>query len=188
MNDVYDVTIEDVKSENDTVSSIFIKPKPEIFNTAKAGQYLLIRLRKNTGWTEFHPFTLTNNLKDELIKITVKKVGQFTTILHSLKLPTAVQVKGPLGTFGKEIDESKRCVFIAGGIGITPFISLLEYLRQNKSEMQITLFWANENSNDLFYLDKLEQYCKELNFKTVLIINTKIETGLRDRYGFTSIP
>jgi predicted ferric reductase len=184
MNECFDVMISDVSLENGSVASICMRPKPEAFMQAKAGQYLLIQLQQDGGWTEFHPFTITSKPGDDYVRITVKKVGKFTSLLHSLTVPASARIKGPLGTFGDNLPGIKSGVFIAGGIGITPFISLLESLYSSRSEIPVALFWANEKSADTFYLDVMKRYQDRLNLKVIMVVNSPVEKSLTDTYDF----
>jgi len=170
-----------VKKENNEVSSFTIHPVPDGFSSRKAGQYLLLKLPKGNGWSEAHPFTITSSGSGDVLKITVKRVGDFTTALHSITTPVDVQISGPLGNFGKTIDEESKIVFIAGGIGITPFLSLLMHLDEKKSNAGITLFWANNKLEEFFALDFLNDLSIRLNIKIIVVsFEPNSEKGLND--------
>lgn len=170
MNGFAKTQITSVKKENSQVSSFTIHPFPEGFSRQRPGQYLLLKLPRGTGWSEAHPFTVTSRPHEDFLKITVKRIGDFTTALHSIPLPGDVQVSGPLGDYGNRIDDHKTMVFIAGGIGITPFISLLMSLDEKKSTADITLFWANNRVEELFALDFFNELSTRINIKIILVI------------------
>ncbi len=171
-------------TENDYVISFIISPIPPGFTTQNAGQYVLIKTKQENLWSEAHPFTLTNSTDDDFLKITVKRIGKFTTALHAAELPVQVLIFGPQGEFGCSIDADNDLVCIAGGIGITPFISLLNHLKESNSDAKITLIWANERGEDLFHLEKFNDLTKSLNLQIVLVINKIAESDSLKSYSF----
>ncbi|TFG61958.1 MAG: FAD-dependent oxidoreductase [Spirochaetales bacterium] len=184
MNEYTEAQIISVKIENPSVSSFEIKPLPPRFAERKAGQYLLLKIKKENEWSEPHPFTITSRLSEDFVGITVKKLGKFTNILHSIKPPAPVMIQGPLGKFADNVIKDNKSIFIAGGIGITPFISILDYLAYSKSSAKIILFWANENIEDLFYLDQLHDLSKKINLKIILVINNLDKNKIKNKYSF----
>ncbi len=169
MNRFTECRIESAVKENEWVSSFIIRPAPHAFAQRKAGQYLLLRLPGEDGTlSDAHPFTMTGLTGDDFLKITVKKIGPFTTALHGLRPPAQVQVSGPLGTYGKNADQHKNMVFIAGGIGITPFISLLSHLSDTGSKAPVTLIWANNRMDEFFGLDFFQTTLRRLDLKIIL--------------------
>jgi NAD(P)H-flavin reductase len=155
--------------ENDQVSTFHIDPVPFSFSGQKAGQYLMLRLPRGDSWTERHTFTITSGTHETPLKITVKKIGSFTAALHTLDIPTEILVKGPLGSFGETIDQENSVVFIAGGIGITPFLSLLKHQKENKAVTQVVLFWANNKPEEFFGLEFLSDVKASLNIDIILV-------------------
>jgi len=173
-----------VQKENDQVSSFLIHPVPDGFSLRKPGQYLLLKLSLANVWSQAHPFTLTSSPDEDNLKITVKKIGDFTTALHAISPPFDVQISGPLGDYGATINTEKKLVFIAGGIGITPFISLLKALNAKKANPQITLFWANNKAEEYFDLDFLNELAAQNHIKVILM--TLEEDGAKGR-GYANI-
>ena len=93
----------------------------------RPGQFAMIYLEAKDGWHR-HPFTISGSPGDKSIRITVKALGDHTT-----RLPEAVQpgmpavVSGPYGTFDR-LRGTDRQVWIAGGVGVAPFLSWLRSL------------------------------------------------------------
>src|SRR5258707_9859076 len=71
------------------------------------------------------------------------------------------------GDFTLPADPNKRLVFIAGGIGITPFRSMIKYLLDKRQKRPITVFYANRTVNEIVYKDVLDQAQKYLGIKTI---------------------
>jgi ferredoxin-NADP reductase len=70
---------------------------------------------------------------------------------------SAVDVEQPKGSFLLPDDTSKRYAFIAGGIGITPFRSMLRYIADKGLDYDITLVYSNRDAESTAFLDELEE-------------------------------
>jgi len=71
------------------------------------------------------------------------------------------------GDFVLPRDPRQKCVFIAGGIGITPFRSMIKYLLDTGQRRPIVLFYAGTTANEFVYQDIFEQAQRELGIKTI---------------------
>lgn len=89
------------------------------------------------------------------------------TLLHLPKGSTVI-VQGPLGAFTLPEDTQTPLIFIAGGIGITAFISMMRYLTQTTQNRPVTLFYANSTESKAVYAQELEKYAKEYGWFTYI--------------------
>ncbi|GER86101.1 hypothetical protein KDW_02630 [Dictyobacter vulcani] len=69
------------------------------------------------------------------------------------------------GDFTLPADPSQKLAFIAGGIGITPFRSMLKYLLDKRQRRDIVMFYVNRTSNEIVYKDILHAAYNELGLK-----------------------
>lgn len=93
----------------------------------------------------------------------------FKKSLKAMPIGSEVEITAISGHFVLPEDTSKPLVFIAGGIGITPFISMLRYLKEEGLDYQVTLIYSNRARESTVFLEELEQLAKEKpNFKLVL--------------------
>lgn len=79
-----------------------------------------------------------------------------------LKLPpgSLVDIEGPFGYFTLPKNSSQPIIFIAGGIGITPCLSMIRYATEEKLAHPITLLYANRNAESAPYLEELRTITK----------------------------
>lgn len=93
----------------------------------------------------------------------------FKKTLNELPLGNNINL-GPIsGAFTLPDDIKKPLVFIAGGIGITPYISMLRFIKEERLSHKITLIYSNRDSSSAAYLDELETFTRALpNFKLIL--------------------
>ncbi|WP_298517436.1 ferric reductase-like transmembrane domain-containing protein [uncultured Kordia sp.] len=119
----------------------------------KAGQFAFFTfpsIRKG----EQHPFTISSHPNDENLVITVKSLGDFTEkMIKDLQVGEAVFVEGPYGKFSSAYSKEKEQVWIAGGIGITPFVSLIKDFYTQK----VTLYWSVSSKSEAVYKSYFEE-------------------------------
>jgi predicted ferric reductase len=113
----------------------------------KEGQFAFVTFDAREG---HHPFTLSSSWKDDAtLRFHIKQLGDYTCSLgHTLKVGDQVTVEGPYGRFDFS-GHSGPQIWIAGGIGITPFLSRLESLARvpNQTSQPITLFYSARDSD-----------------------------------------
>jgi predicted ferric reductase len=92
-----------------------------------AGQFAMIYIEAKDGWHR-HPFTISSAPSERIVRITVKALGDYTSRLHEIVEPGMPAVIGaPHGRFDRRRG-SDRQVWIAGGVGVTPFLSWMRSL------------------------------------------------------------
>jgi predicted ferric reductase len=123
----------------------------------KPGQFLLLSLLHNGRRAEPHPFTISSSPTGDDLSVSVKAVGDFTSTIKDTTLADGAYIDMPYGTFSFLNYDAPNLVFIAGGIGITPFISMLRYMADRKLERNVILLWGNKTENDIAFRGELEQ-------------------------------
>ena len=102
---------------------------------------------------------LATRLRDSAFKKTLKEVPE----------GAEVEVEPPKGKFVLPKDTSRPLVFIAGGIGITVFHSMLLYIREEGLPYRVTLIYSNSDRESTAFLDELQELDRELpNFRLIL--------------------
>ena len=121
----------------------------------KAGQFAFFRfLSRDTGFGE-HPFSISSAPSSEALSLTAKGLGDFTAKLGSLKEKTLCLVDGPYGLFYPK-PSGHDLLFVAGGIGITPFLSILRDFAERAEKRYVTLIWSIRRREEAFALKELE--------------------------------
>jgi predicted ferric reductase len=92
---------------------------------ARPGQFFTWRFLTRRHWWEAHPFSLSAAPDGRRLRITVKRLGDYTAGMRDIRPGTRVIVEGPFGGF---TTGGRRVALIAGGVGITPIRALLEEL------------------------------------------------------------
>jgi len=122
---------------------------------------------------EEHPFSISSAPGEKLIRLSIKKSGDFTSTLPKLKAQDKVKLYGPYGAFGRiALVSKKEVVMIAGGIGITPFLSIVNYIKNKNINLKYKLIYSYKNETDSSYKEELME-----------IAGDKLVTHNSDRSG-----
>lgn len=137
------------------------------------GQFIFVRFRQPGFPAEEHPFSLTASPAEGTLRISAKGIGDFTRTLPQLQPGAVAEVHGPFGAFSFLRAANPRQVWIAGGIGITPFLSMARTLRDRASAPAVaattaTLFYSAQAPTDLVFHDELVAIARQCpNFTLV---------------------
>ena len=112
------------------------------------------------------------------------KSSSFKKALLAMKKGDQIIASNLDGEFILSPDPSKSCVFIAGGIGITPFRSMIKYLLDKKLSRPITLLYSNKNKDEITFEDIFEEYKKAFGLKTVYTLTDDVPLGWKVRKGY----
>jgi ferredoxin-NADP reductase len=119
-------------------------------------------------------FTIASAPSEESIRVGVKfgqPTSSFKKKLLEMQLGDTLMAAQLSGDFTLPNDLEKKFVFIAGGIGITPFVSMIRDALETKQKKDITLLYANRNPEDIAYRDVLEHARTELGMNTVYTLS-----------------
>lgn len=124
-------------------------------------------------------FTIASSPTEELLRLVVrieKNASTYKQKLLALK-PTEKIIASQLsGDFVLSDNKDEKLVFIAGGIGFTPFLSMIKYLMDKKEKRDITVFYANKTKSEIAYKSVLEEAKKQIGLKTVYVLTSKDTT------------
>jgi predicted ferric reductase len=174
-----------IEQENHDTISLYLEGNHEGFQRRRAGQYVSLRIMREDCWSEPHPFTISSAPEDRTLRLTIKRTGEFTSAVSDLRPGSLVGCDGPFGGFCKVIDTKENIVMIAGGVGITPFLSVLRHFRNIHAKNRVKLFWNNKTIHDAYASDELKEMTKELNLRVIHILSREKET---DKYFQAETP
>jgi predicted ferric reductase len=135
----------------------------------RPGQFLFVSFQSEKISKESHPFTIVSCEEENILKISPKESGDFTRTIKNVELGTKLNLWGPYGSFSDPflIDEKDQ-VWIAGGIGITPFMSMLEHQNYHSMNAKKTLFYCNRSPEWSSYDTHLFQETKKHNIPLIM--------------------
>ncbi len=119
------------------------------------GQFIFIRFLAGNIGTEAHPFSISSGMSEENLQVVIKSLGDFTDKLKDLQPGLPVSVEGPYGKFCHLNILNKNQVWIAGGVGVTPFISMARSL--SNDSYHIDLYYCVNKPEEAVLLNELKE-------------------------------
>jgi predicted ferric reductase len=146
-----------VKSEAPHVWTLTLKAhakRPFVF---APGQFQFLRLHGADVPAEEHPFSIASSpTRSGSISVTIKESGDFTAAIGRVRPGDGATVHGPFGRFSHTLHQGQgSLVFVAAGVGITPLMSMLRYMRDRRESQSVLLVYASRSPADVIFGDEL---------------------------------
>lgn len=164
----YEYVVSAVRELLPRVMEISLKPSKTAFSY-HSGQFAFLKIRQKGLSQEEHPFSFVSSPDELEIKFAVKALGDYTKTLLELKVGAKVHIEGPYGVFGHShnLENSLQEIWIAGGIGVTPFVSLAKDIVRG-GKRQADLYYSARAKEEAVCVDELEGLAREAsNFKFI---------------------
>lgn len=180
--------VEEVIPERGNAWTIVLQPVNHSGFRFQPGQFSWITAWDSPFRDHEHPFSLSSNASQSpKLAFTIKELGDFTGRIKELNQGQRVYIDGPYGAFSVDRHpRSKEFVFIAGGIGITPMMSMLRTLADRGDKRPLTLIYANKTLESATFLEEIEQLPQKLNLKVVHVLETPPENWNGEK-GFVNV-
>jgi predicted ferric reductase len=134
------------------------------------GQFAWLRLRPSL-FSEEHPFTIASSAEDPRnLCFTIREVGDFTGWLNRLRPGDPMWLDGPHGAFTSDHRWQTGTVMIAGGVGITPMISMLRTYADRGDQRPHRLIAMARTQKELLFSDELTELKRQLKLSVVGLI------------------
>lgn len=137
------------------------------------GQFALVSFLDNRAAGKIRAYSISSVPQEKILAITVKKIGVFSSALHNLEIGEKIKVVGPAqGNFYPN-NSMKNVVFLAAGIGIVPFYSIIKdwNYRGLFKKRKITLFYCNRTKKETAFFRNLNKISEqESNFKIIYFL------------------
>lgn len=156
--------VSDVRQETHDAWTLVLKPAGhDAALRYLPGQFHFITLYRSGIPPEEHPFSISSSPGDPgVLASTIKESGDFTHTIKHTKRGDRALVRGPYGRFSHLLaPPADRLVFLAGGVGITPFISMLRYMRDSGEWCPTVLLYANKTEYDILFRAELDAIAQQ---------------------------
>lgn len=175
----YRYQVVEVNNIHETVVELVLKPIA-VPMKYEAGQFAYLSLRSDAVDAEPHPFSFTTADNGPYIRFAVKALGDYSESIKGVQKGDRAFLEGPYGNFSYKNSKNKNQVWIAGGVGVTPFLSMARSLSAS-SNYRISLFYAAEALDDAVFLRELLRIKKTIpEVLDLTVVN-------RNTSGFVSI-
>lgn len=130
--------------------------KERKYNPGSFVQLTLDLVTASDIWPDSRTFSIAS-YEEGTMSFIIKKVGRYTSrIFNELNIGTRCTIKYPFGDLFKKTLVNEKHLFIAGGVGITPYLSLVKYYELNAKINNVSLFYSAKYFNDLLHYESLK--------------------------------
>lgn len=131
--------------------------------TFKPGQFAWLTLGHSPFSIQQHPFSMASSASQPgQLEFVIKEAGDFTRYLSTVKPGETAFLEGPYGVFTMDPTIQRRAVFIVGGIGITPILSMIRSRLDAQNHTPMWLIYANKSEQEIIMRDTLEAFTQKL--------------------------
>ncbi len=150
-----DYELAGVNRLNGSIIELVMEPKGAKLQH-EAGQFCFIHFTGDSVLEEPHPFTIASGPNEAQLRLAIKNSGDWTSYLYeNAKEGMVAQITGGHGMFNYKASSNEQ-IWIAGGIGITPFASWVRDMGSNPAQ-KIDFFYTVRSRGDVILFDELEQ-------------------------------
>lgn len=177
--------VEEVIPERGNAWTLVLRPDNHPGLRFQPGQFAWITAWDSPFRDHEHPFSFSGSASTTTrLAFTIKELGDFTASIKNLSRDQRVYVDGPYGAFSVDRHpHAPEFVFIAGGIGITPMMSMLRTLADRGDARPLTLIYANKTLEAATFLEEIEKLPQRLNLNVVHVLESPPE-GWQGEKGY----
>jgi predicted ferric reductase len=176
-----------VRPERNKAWTVVVRPKGHAGMRFMPGQFAWLTAWSSPFSEREHPFSFSSSSEQGgELSFTVKELGDFTRRVKELQPGMQVYLDGPFGAFSVDRHpHAQGFVFIAGGVGITPIMSMLRSLADRGETRRLLLIYANKDWENVIYREELEQLSQRLDLQVVHVLE-KAPEGWQGEVGFVN--
>ncbi len=164
--------VEAVIPQRGNVWNLVLRPRGHEGMHFQPGQFAWLTLEISPFRMREHPFSFASSAEHpQRIEFGIKAVGDFTNTIKDVLPGTKAFLDGPYGVFTTDLYENTAgFVFIAGGIGITPIVSMIFTLAQRNDERPLLLIYASKSWEDVTYREEIEDLKDKLDLTVIHVL------------------
>jgi predicted ferric reductase len=163
--------VAEVRTERGDTTTLVMQPEGHAGFRFKPGQFGWLTLWASPFRITGHPFSFSSSAEaaDGRVEMTIRNLGDFTCAVRTVPVGQRVYLDGPYGAFtiGHPTDMH---VLIAGGIGITPMMSMIRTLADRGDRRPLVLLYGSKTWDSLTFLEELEMLKTRLDLRVVFFI------------------
>ncbi|BAZ09061.1 oxidoreductase FAD/NAD(P)-binding domain protein [Calothrix sp. NIES-4071] len=164
--------VEEVRKEHGDVWTLALRPIGHNGFCFEPGQFAWITLEISPFRMREHPFSMSSDGDNsERIEFSIKALGDFTKTIKDVPSGTKAFLDGPYGVFTTDrYEDSTGFLLIAGGIGITPMMSMLLTAAKRKDDRPYLLIYASKKWEDITFREELDELKQKLDLQIIHVL------------------
>jgi predicted ferric reductase len=162
-----------VVAEAPGLTSVYLRGRALDRLPGRAGQFFQWRFLDGPGWSRAHPYSLSGPPRADLLRITVKDLGDGSARVAGLRPGTRVLIEGPYGRLTGETYRGGPVTMFACGVGITPLLALLWDLPYRPGEA--TLVYRARSAADLAFRSELDRLAAHRGVRVVYLLGNRAD-------------
>ncbi len=171
---LHDYQVAAVRRIDEGLTEIALRPIGRSLEFAP-GQFAMIYIEGKDGWHR-HPFTIASAPHEDVVRVAVKALGDYTSRLHELVKPgMPAVIGGPHGRF-VHWRGTDRQVWLAGGVGVAPFLSWLRALERHPLPASVDFFYSADGEAP--FADELRAIAAEQPSLRLHLVDTSVDGRL----------
>jgi predicted ferric reductase len=163
--------VESLSRERGNAWTVMVRPDGHQGFRFQPGQFAWLTAWVSPFAVEEHPFSFSTSAeRPGRFGFTIKELGDFTRRIRDLRPGQKVFLDGPFGAFSVDRHPASGYVFLAGGVGITPIMSMLTTLADRRDGRPLHLFYANRSWEDIIFREEIEALQTRLQLTVVHVL------------------
>ncbi|HSG22386.1 MAG TPA: FAD-dependent oxidoreductase [Azonexus sp.] len=186
---IYDTRLEGHQEiAEGTMAFHLAKPAGFTFKPGQAIDVVLIEAPGSDAESARHTFSIASApFESHLTVATRMRDSAFKRALKSLAIGSPIRFEGPSGSLTLHNNRARTAVLIAGGIGITPFISILRQAAHDQLPQALILLYSNRRPEDTAFLDELQGLEEKYKHFRLVATMTQMDKSSRSWQGPTGL-
>jgi predicted ferric reductase len=137
------------------------------------GQFAWLSLRASPWQVREHPFSISSSAaRQDRVEFTIKGLGDFTCTINQTRIGELAYLDGPYGIFSvDQYLDAPGFVFVAGGVGAAPIMSILRTLADRQDQRPLWFFYGNSRWDNVIFREELEALKPRLNLHLVHVLS-----------------
>ncbi|MCF6282651.1 MAG: ferric reductase-like transmembrane domain-containing protein [Candidatus Polarisedimenticolaceae bacterium] len=177
--------VTEVRQERSNSWTLALEPDGHEGMRFKPGQFAWLTLRESPWHVKEHPFSFSSSAaRQDRLEFTIKELGDFTRTIKETQIGEIAYLDGPYGAFS--VDRYRGApgfVFIAGGVGAAPIVSILSTLADRHEHRPLWFIYSNNCWEDVIFREALETLKERLDLRLIHVL-AEPPTGWKGETGF----
>ncbi len=164
--------ISEIKKCTPTVMAFVFKAQDGTRVDFVPGMFAMIEYRnQNTGEKISRAFSIANAPPADNLEFLISMIhGKFTSKLDTAKVNDVYYISAPYGQFKFDMQNSDKLLFLAGGTGLAPFMSMIKQMELNKKKIDCIVIYSVKFPDEIIEKEELERFEKELGVKIIVTV------------------